>query len=104
MLHQPLLVIESMKMEHVIASEHTGVIEQHRTSRSARPCTRGDLLVAMTEGEPVAAAVAPEKAEVDVDGIRPDLAEIVERHALGEDAQRPDAVERRRRTRSANDP
>ncbi len=95
--HQPLLVIESMKMEHVIASEHTGVIEQIGVEVGATVYA-GDLLVAMTEGEPVAGAVAPETVGVDVDGIRADLAEVVERHALGEDAQRPDAVERRRRT------
>jgi acetyl-CoA carboxylase carboxyltransferase component len=95
--HQPLLVIESMKMEHVIASEHTGVIDQIGVEVGATVYA-GDLLVALTEGEAASAPVAAEQVLADVDGIRPDLAEVVERHALGEDAQRPDAVERRRRT------
>ena len=95
--HQPLLVIESMKMEHVIASEHTGVIEQIGVEVGATVYA-GDLLIALTEGDAAAVPVATEQALADVDGIRPDLAEVVERHALGEDAQRPDAVERRRRT------
>ena len=42
---------------------------------------------------------AVEKAtDVDLDYIRPDLAEIVERHELGMDAARPEAVARRRKT------
>ena len=41
---------------------------------------------------------AAAEREVDLDHIRPDLAEIVERHALGLDAARPEAVARRRKT------
>ena len=36
--------------------------------------------------------------EKDGDGARPDLAEAIERHAVGLDAARPDAVARRRKT------
>jgi acetyl-CoA carboxylase carboxyltransferase component len=39
-----------------------------------------------------------EQVDVDLDRIRPDLAEVHERHAKGLDAQRPDAVARRRKT------
>ena len=34
----------------------------------------------------------------DVDDVRPDLAEVQERHEVGLDAARPDAVARRRKT------
>ena len=38
-VQQPLLVIESMKMEHVIASEHTGVVERVAVEVGRhRPC------------------------------------------------------------------
>jgi hypothetical protein len=37
-------------------------------------------------------------ATVDLDRIRPDLREVRERHAVGLDASRPDAVARRRKT------
>ncbi|MBL8673267.1 MAG: carbamoyl-phosphate synthase large subunit, partial [Rhodospirillales bacterium] len=51
--------------------------------------------------EPDAAVGAAEEAEavVDLDAIRPDLAEVLERQAVTRDAARPDAVARRRKTR-----
>ena len=93
---QQLLIMESMKMEHVIAAETSGIIRQLTVSQ-------GD---AVFEGHPLAfieetevAVTAVEKAtDVDLDYIRPDLAEIVERHELGMDAARPEAVARRRKT------
>ncbi len=93
---QQLLIMESMKMEHVISAETSGVIRQLTVGQ-------GD---AVFEGHPLAfieeaevAVTAVEKAtELDLDYIRPDLAEIVERHELGMDAARPEAVARRRKT------
>ena len=93
---QQLLIMESMKMEHVISAETSGVIRQLTVGQ-------GD---AVFEGHPLAfieetevAVTAVEKAtDVDLDYIRPDLAEIVERHELGMDAARPEAVARRRKT------
>ena len=93
---QQLLIMESMKMEHVISAETSGIIRQLTVSQ-------GD---AVFEGHPLAfieetevAVTAVEKAtDVDLDYIRPDLAEIVERHELGMDAARPEAVARRRKT------
>ncbi len=38
-------------------------------------------------------------AAIDLDAIRPDLAEALDRHAIGLDERRPDAVARRRKTR-----
>jgi acetyl-CoA carboxylase carboxyltransferase component len=96
-VHQPLIVIESMKMEHVIASEHTGVVERIAVEPGAT-VHAGDLLIAIVEGEAAPVASVPAAADVGVDEIRPDLAEVVDRHSLGYDEQRPDAVERRRRT------
>jgi acetyl-CoA carboxylase carboxyltransferase component len=97
-VHAPLLVIESMKMEHVITSEHTGVIDRIGVEVGAT-VHAGDLLVAILEGEASPSVVAAAaSAGVELDDIRHDLAEVVDRHALGYDEQRPDAVERRRRT------
>src|SRR5207247_856963 len=42
---------------------------------------------------------ADEVQTVDLDQVRPDLAEVYQRHAIGLDAARPEAVERRRKTR-----
>jgi acetyl-CoA carboxylase carboxyltransferase component len=96
-VHQPLLVIESMKMEHVIASEHTGVVGRVAVEPGAT-VHAGDLLIAIIEGEAAPVVAAPVAADVGLEDIRPDLAEVVERHGLGYDDERPDAVERRRRT------
>src|SRR6476661_5319143 len=96
-LHQPLLVIESMKMEHVITSEHTGVVDRIGVEVGAT-VHAGDLLVAIVEGEAAPVVAAAVTADVALGDIRHDLAEVVERHSFGYDEQRPDAVERRRRT------
>ena len=93
---QQLLIMESMKMEHVISAETSGIIRQLTVSQ-------GD---AVFEGHPLAfieetevEVTAVEQAtDLDLDYIRPDLAEIVERHELGMDAARPESVARRRKT------
>jgi acetyl/propionyl-CoA carboxylase alpha subunit/acetyl-CoA carboxylase carboxyltransferase component len=93
---QQLFVMEAMKMEHVIAADKSGIVRRITVAK-------GD---AIFEGHPLAfieeADVEPthraEAGEVDLDRVRPDLAEVVERHALGLDAARPDAVARRRKT------
>ena len=91
-----LLVMEAMKMEHVIRAERSGVVR-------LVPIAKGDAvfeghpLVFIEEAEVEAAEVA-ETNKVDLDYVRPDLAEVHERHAIGLDAARPDAVARRRKT------
>lgn len=93
---QQLMVLEAMKMEHVVRAEAPGTV----TALHARV---GDTT---TEGHPlvtVDAAVAGEatapltEEAADPDAIRPDLAETLARHATGLDAHRPDAVARRHR-------
>jgi acetyl/propionyl-CoA carboxylase alpha subunit/acetyl-CoA carboxylase carboxyltransferase component len=93
---QALLVMEAMKMEHVIAAEAAGVVR-------ALPVQPGETVF---EGHPLAfiepdaeGGDAEAEAEaIDLDHIRPDLAEVIERHRITLDAARPEAVARRRRT------
>ena len=93
---QQLFVMEAMKMEHVIRAELSGMVRQIAVAERD----------AIFEGHPLAfieeAAVeiveAAEAEKVDLDRIRPDLAEVYERHARGLDAARPEAVARRRKT------
>jgi acetyl/propionyl-CoA carboxylase alpha subunit len=93
---QPLLVMEAMKMEHVVAAPASGTVV-------ALAVAAGD---AVREGAPLVflaasdadALTAEGGADEDPDVPRADLAEAIERHAAGLDARRPDAVERRRRT------
>ncbi len=89
-----ICVLESMKMEHVVAAPTTGRVEQLRVAIGdvVQP---GDAIAWLRASEAAASADAEPEA-IDLDHIRPDLAAVLERHALLEDAQRPDAVERRR--------
>jgi acetyl-CoA carboxylase carboxyltransferase component len=96
----PVVVIESMKMEHVVEAGDAGVVGSVAVV-AGDPVQRGDLLAVIS---PADASVidegdeAPQVAAPAGDGTRPDLAEVVDRHRVGLDAARPEAVERRRRT------
>jgi acetyl/propionyl-CoA carboxylase alpha subunit/acetyl-CoA carboxylase carboxyltransferase component len=93
---QELLVMEAMKMEHVIQAEATGVVQQLGVT-VGEAIFPGHLL-ALIDLRESAAVARPVGAEVDLDHIRPDLAEIHQRHAATLDDARPEAVARRRRT------
>ncbi|WP_308238315.1 carboxyl transferase domain-containing protein [Phenylobacterium sp. J367] len=93
---QPLMVLEAMKMEHLVEAQASGVLRQIMVAP-------GDTVF---EGHPLAFLEetgggdtdAEAEAAHDLDAIRPDLAEVIERHRLTLDAARPDAVARRRKT------
>lgn len=92
---QPLFVLESMKMEHVVEATCAGSIET-LDAQVGDVVAEGALLASLREDAGAETARA-EVARVDLDHVRPDLAEVRARHALLEDAARPEAVERRRR-------
>jgi acetyl/propionyl-CoA carboxylase alpha subunit len=90
---QQLMVMEAMKMEHVISAPVAGIVR----GLAALP---GDTLF---EGHRLL-AIEPRAEEArtqtlaesfDLELIRPDLAEARQRHAYGQDENRPDAVARR---------
>jgi acetyl/propionyl-CoA carboxylase alpha subunit/acetyl-CoA carboxylase carboxyltransferase component len=92
----PVLVMESMKMEHVITSPISGLIR-------ALNVVRGDTvfeghLLAFIEHADVAVTAKPSEENIDLDFIRPDLAAVIERHRGTLDTGRPNAVARRRKT------
>ncbi|MBA2286712.1 MAG: hypothetical protein H0W02_14640 [Ktedonobacteraceae bacterium] len=93
---QPVAVLEAMKMEFVVEASSDGVVREIAVSVEEAVSTGQPLLFI----EPVEAT--GERAEqvksVDLDAVRADLREARERHAIGLDELRPDAVERRRRT------
>jgi acetyl/propionyl-CoA carboxylase alpha subunit/acetyl-CoA carboxylase carboxyltransferase component len=93
---QQLLVMEAMKMEHVIAAPASGIVQTLAVSKGD-PVFEGRLLVLLTATGDADHGDESEAA-VDLDAIRPDLAEVLDRHAIGLDARRPDAVARRRKT------
>jgi acetyl-CoA carboxylase carboxyltransferase component len=95
-----LVVLESMKMEHVVTAEAAGVVAAVRTEVGATVAP-GDVLVEVDEGAAPAVEPAADRAVAPAgDGIRADLAEVLARHEVVLDPARPEAVARRRRTGS----
>ena len=93
---QQIAVLESMKMEHVVAAEGAGVVTSIpvKVGDTVMP---GDALAVVDERaatETTADDVV--ESDVDLEAVRADLAEVLERHDVGLDHRRPDAVERRR--------
>ena len=93
---QQLLVMEAMKMEHVIHSPTSGIVRRITVAKGDT-VFEGHPLVFIEEGEVDASAGAAAEV-VDLEYIRPDLAEVMARHEIVLDAARPDSVARRRKT------
>lgn len=93
---QPLLVMQAMKMEHVIAAQMSGIVRQIAVALGDT-VYRGHPLVFIEEAD-VEVEEAQGPGKIDLDRVRPDLAEVHERHAIGQDERRPEAVARRRKT------
>ena len=93
---QQLAVIESMKMEHLVIAAQGGRVMR---------LLAGDGVTLM-HGEPilylepldVAADAEASEANIDLNHIRPDLAELIARQANTRDENRSASVERRRNT------
>jgi acetyl/propionyl-CoA carboxylase alpha subunit/acetyl-CoA carboxylase carboxyltransferase component len=93
---QAVMIMESMKMEHVIAAEHSGIVRE-LTVQPGDTVFEGHPLAFLEEAEVDGGAGAAEEA-VDLGFIRPDLAEVIARHEKTLDEARPEAVARRRKT------
>ena len=89
----PVVVIESMKMEHAVDAPEAGRVEAVFAGEGdlVQP---GDLLAVVSVGSAVTTTTVAEVPR----GERPELTEVRVRHEFGLDAARPEAVERRRRT------
>jgi acetyl-CoA carboxylase carboxyltransferase component len=88
----PLLVLEAMKMEHEVLAETDGVVRSVEVA-VGDSVEEGQLLLVL---EPGAAVEQSETAtSPETDGEREDLRAVHERHAIGLDARRPEAVARR---------
>ncbi len=93
---QPLFVMEAMKMEHVVTAQVAGVVRE--VSVAEGDTVFEDHPLAFVEETEVEGGGRIEEAAIDLDYIRPDLAEVLDRHSLTLDAARPEAVARRRKT------
>jgi acetyl/propionyl-CoA carboxylase alpha subunit len=93
---QQLAVIESMKMEHLVIAEQGGRVTKLAAGDGAT-LLHGEPILYL-EPLDVAADSGTKEAAIDLDRIRPDLAEMIARQANTLDESRPASVERRRNT------
>jgi len=91
---QRVAILESMKMEHEISTSISGTIEKLFVE-VGETVLEGQELISLVPKEISQTGNEPE-TELDLDRIRDDLAEVKERHDIGLDSRRPDAVEKRR--------
>ena len=89
-----LVVLESMKMEHVVEAATPGRIDSVAVAPGDAVQT-GDVLLSLTESEGPAVAAAEPLDTPQPDEIRPELAELRARVEATRDAGRPEATERR---------
>ena len=90
---QQVAVVEAMKMEHVIAAPHDGVVREVTMAES--DVVREGYPIVFIEEASVTGGDAATVEAADPDWIRPDLALTYERHAYVLDENRPDAVAKR---------
>lgn len=93
---QQLAIIESMKMEHLVTAEQGGRIVRIAAS-DGTTLMQGEAILYI-EPQDVAGDLVAEEADIDLDHIRPDLAELIARQSNTLDENRPSSVERRRKT------
>ena len=92
---ETLVILEAMKMEHIVAAERGGIVTNVLTGVDAM-VEAGEALVRL---EPADVGTASHVEQVGAtDQIRSDLEEVNTRHAFGLDENRPDAVAKRRKT------
>jgi acetyl-CoA carboxylase carboxyltransferase component len=92
-----LVVLEAMKMEHEVVAGAEGVVARVAVA-IGDVVDEGQLLMVLAPGETSAAQARDDDAAAaatDLDGEREDLRAVRERHALGLDEARPEAVAKR---------
>jgi acetyl-CoA carboxylase carboxyltransferase component len=89
-----VIVLEAMKMEHEVVAERDGVVSSLQVA-VGDAVEEGQLLAVLAPRDGAQPREAAENQASD-DGTRPDLEAVRERHELGLDPARPEAVKRRR--------
>jgi acetyl-CoA carboxylase carboxyltransferase component len=89
-----LVVLEAMKMEHEVVAAADGVVRSVSVA-VGESVEEGQALMVLGAGEAGATQTGAAPVEVDLDAEREDLRAVRERHALGLDAAREEAVAKR---------
>ncbi|MGW5647913.1 carboxyl transferase domain-containing protein [Saccharopolyspora sp. NPDC003752] len=90
---QVVMVLEAMKMQHVIRAESGGAVTQVRFREGDVVDAGEPVVIVSGNDEPGVADLADER--IDPDHVRPDLARVLERKSLWADESRPEAVRKR---------
>ncbi|WP_324733037.1 acetyl-CoA carboxylase family protein [Pseudomonas paeninsulae] len=93
---QSIAVLEAMKMEFVVKASHSGIVRALAVQPGSAVGLGQPLL--FIEPAEVAAGHSHSEQSLDLEYIRADLAEVLERHAITRDERRPQAVAKRRKT------
>ena len=93
---QQVAILESMKMEHLVTAPDGGRVTKVAAGSGAT-LMHGEPILFL-EPVDVDSDEAEQEAAIDLNHIRPDLAELIARHAITLDENRPAAVARRRKT------
>lgn len=91
---QTVAVLDSMKMEHTVVAECGGRVVDRRLESGAQ-AVEGQVLLVLEPVDTERVAVDAVN-RVDLNGIRPDLQRVLDRHSFIHDEARPDAVAKRR--------
>jgi acetyl/propionyl-CoA carboxylase alpha subunit/acetyl-CoA carboxylase carboxyltransferase component len=91
---QTLAILEAMKMEHVVAATVSGRVTRVTVAKGS--IVLKDQPILFMTPEDIAGVIADSDEVIDLDFIRPDLAEVKERWRVTLDEARPEAVARRR--------
>ena len=90
---QAIATIEAMKMQFVVESPSSGTIVSVTVEKDA--FVQGDAPICVIEPSHDGAVATSQSSSLDLEIIRPDLAELMERKSFGLDANRQVAVEKR---------
>src|SRR5262245_32943540 len=92
---QTVVLLESMKMLHDVKVPSPGIVSEVLVDEGAT--VMPNQVLCRVDVVEVDHDDALEEEAVDLERVRADLAAVVERHEVGYDEARPDAVARRRR-------
>jgi acetyl/propionyl-CoA carboxylase alpha subunit/acetyl-CoA carboxylase carboxyltransferase component len=95
---QTIATLEAMKMHHLVTTPANGTLSALH-AQLGDTLDEGDLIATIDVDQARADGVTDEAA-IDLDAPRADLEEVRERHALGDDANRPESVHKRRKINS----